>query len=197
MLLLTQLQENATSKFPEVTDCAYWDDVNIRVRPEKPFDGRMRQKRGTSLMSAVTLTFDQMERGADRTLALVYWVKHLENVAVCTFGLLALRFILRRFIRSLTVDRLDTLSAGQSSDIRKKLQQVHENLLSMLSRCSDCPVNKCNPVSRFALNGIEESAEDLSDIIEDLVLAGTPKFRDFIRDSVQSISRPAATVARM
>ncbi|MFB3815409.1 MAG: hypothetical protein ACE14L_14990 [Terriglobales bacterium] len=139
------------------------------------------------------ITFDQMERSADRTLAAVYWAKHLENVVACAVGLTVLNRTLRRFVRSLDSGLLESLTTEQAADLKTKLQTIHSNLASRLRECQTC-AHSCNWISRAALKGIEASTEDIGDIIENLSFSRDPQFRSLLRDSVQAIADPAAHV---
>lgn len=149
-------------------------------------------------MTATTFDqFDQMERRADRTLAVVYWVKHVKNVALCAASMAAVDFVLRQLIKSLSAEHLEALSAEQAAELTKKLQDLHHNLVGLF-RCGACNQLSSSRLFRSSIKGLEASTEDLEDVIEDLVMSEDPRFKALVADCVTSIPpAPAELVGRM
>jgi|SRR5581483_1245128 len=150
-------------------------------------------------MTAVTIDeFEQIERRADRTLAVAYGFRHVRNIVLCTAALGIVNSALRRLLdKSLSPDKLEPLTQAQAAELTKKLQQLHAVLLAMLRACG--PVLRSHFLFRKSITGLEASTEDLADIIEDLVLADNPKFRTLLKDSIQALSpvETAGLVGRM
>jgi hypothetical protein len=147
-------------------------------------------------MSA-TITFDQLESNAENSLAWVLWAKNVKNVAVAAVMMALVNKVLGSFLSSLTADRLNVLSHEQAKEFRAKLQQIHAPLVLLLNH-RGCGVLKSNLLFRSSIEGLEESAEDLSDIIEDLVLADNPQFNKLVHDCVQALSHESVgLVGRM
>jgi hypothetical protein len=150
-------------------------------------------------MRTATLTFDQMECSADRTLAVVLWVKHAKNLAVCVILLALLNEILRAFIRSLSVSgKLDSLSDEQAAELNTKLREIHQQLAKVLDHNTICLLRR-KAMFKWFINQLEERSEDLSDIIENLALSCNSEFRAMIASCVKSVSpaHSAEPVARL
>ncbi len=146
-----------------------------------------------------SLTFDQMERSADRTLAVVLWAKHVKHITEGVFLFAILNQLLRSLVRSLSADdKLNSLSEDQVKELTSTLREIHDGLLQVLDHNAMCLLKR-KVLFKASIASIEESAEDLSDIIENLVLSCNPDFRAIVADCVQSISsaQSAEPVGRM
>ena len=145
-----------------------------------------------------TLTFDQMERSADRTLALVLWAKSIKNIALAAGGMVLLDQLTRSLVRGLSQkDKLASLSNDQAADLAKKLQELHSQLDFLLRRKT---VVAWRTTFLFAasLESLTESTTDIGDIIEDLILSGNSEFRSMIVGCVQALpSHSAELVGHM
>ena len=145
-----------------------------------------------------TLTFDQMERNADRTLAFVLWAKYVKNMALASGGMALLDQLVKSLVRSLShSDELASLSDEQAAELAKKLRELHSQIDFLLRRNI---VVQWRTKMLFArsLNGLAASAEDLSDIVEDLLLSCNPGFRSVITECVKALpSRSVELVGRM
>ena len=146
-----------------------------------------------------TLTFDQMERSADRTLAVVLWAKHVKHVTEGVVLFAILNQLLRSLVQSLSADdKLNSLSEPQVKELTSRLREIHEGLLQVLEHNAMCLLKR-KALFKGSIVSIEESTEDLSDIIENLVLSCNSDFRAIVADAVQSISsaHSAEPVGRM
>lgn len=143
------------------------------------------------------LTFDQLESHAETSLAWVLWAKNAKNMVFLAAMMALVSVIIKRFIASITPERLEPLTPAQADEFKEKLQQIHGSLLILL-RMRGCQALKSNLLFRFSVAGLEDRAEDLSDIIEDLILAGNPQFNKLVQDCVQALSHePVGLSARM
>jgi len=148
---------------------------------------------------STTLTFDQMERSADRTLAVVLWAKHVKYVTEGVVLFAFLNQLLRSLVRGLSADdKLNSLSEDQIKELTSTLREIHEGLLQVLEHNAMCLLKR-KVLFKGSIASIEERAEDLSDIIENLVLSCNSDFRAIVADCVTSISsaHSAEPVARM
>ena len=135
-----------------------------------------------------TLTFDQMERSADRTLAVVLWAKHAKNIAEGTVLFAALHRLLRSLVRGLSRDeKLNSLSDKEANELAANLTELYDHLASMLDH-NGLTLMRRNSLFRGSIDGIERSAEDLCDIIQDLKLSCNQDFRAIVADCVTSLS---------
>ena len=146
-----------------------------------------------------TLTFDQMERSADQTLAFVLWAKNVKNMFMAAGWMAALDQVAKKLVKTLSHGgRLSGLSDEQAADLAKKLQEIHSQLDFILRRET---VVQWRSKMLFAgsLEGLTDSADDLADIIEDLVLSSSPHFRSLLVECVKGLpsARPAELIGRM
>jgi hypothetical protein len=134
-----------------------------------------------------SLTFDQMERNADRTLAFVLWAKYVKNMALAAGGIALLDQLTKSLVKSFSHgDRLASLSDEQAVELTKKLQELRSQLDFLLHR-KIVVEWRSNMLFARSLSGLAESTEDLSDIIEDLILSCNPEFRAMIGECVQTL----------
>lgn len=137
-------------------------------------------------MSTPAITFDQIERNADRTLAIVLLAKQAKNYATGLVLFAALHQLLRSLIRSLSNEKMNSLSDEQAKELTATLQQIHAQLVGIIDHDSTCSLKR-KSLFKPLIDGIEENTEDLCDIIEDLVLSCNQNFRTIVSDCVQSI----------
>jgi hypothetical protein len=138
-------------------------------------------------MSTSTITFDQIEREADQTLAIVLWAKHIRIALLCAVFMQALSRVLRGLVRSLSAEKLDTLSPEQIIDLKKKLSEVYSGLEGFVN-FYEVQRMKASILYRGSIEDLEERTEDLSDIIEELELAGNKNFRSLLSECVEDIN---------
>ncbi|MGA8530918.1 MAG: hypothetical protein WB622_14475 [Acidobacteriaceae bacterium] len=137
-------------------------------------------------MSA-TITFDEMERSADRTLAVALWARHVRGWISGIVFFAALHAALRGLLRSLSADtRLAALTDSQATELTARLREIHENLSHVLDH-HGMRVLRTKPVFSMLISSLEEDTEDLYDIIENLVLAGDKEFRSLISDCIRHL----------
>jgi hypothetical protein len=149
-------------------------------------------------MTTATMTFNQMETRAERTLALVLWAKHAHRVVKGAMLVTLVSRAVRGLVNSLTPERLESLTQKQTIELTKRLQEVHEALVELCRAAEKVNLSQ-HPIWRSPIRSVEESTEDLGDIIEDLVLSENEQFRQMIADCAQP--RPqtvtAGTLGRM
>jgi len=147
---------------------------------------------------STTLTFDQMERSADRTLAFVLWAKYVKNMAIAAGGLAVLDRLVKSLVQGLSHDdELAGLSDEQATELAKKLQELHSQMDFILRR--NIVVQwRSHMLFARSLEGLASSTEDLGDIIEDLLLSCNQEFRTMLVDCVKALpSHSAELVGRM
>jgi hypothetical protein len=139
-----------------------------------------------------------MERNADRTLAFVLWAKYVKNMALAAGGMALLDQLAKSLVKSLShSDELASLSDEQAAELAKKLQELHSQIDFLLRR--NIVVQwRTNMLFARSLNGLATSADDLSDIFEDLLLSCNPEFRSVITECVKALpSRSVELVGHM
>jgi hypothetical protein len=137
-------------------------------------------------MSA-TITFDEMERSADRTLAVALWARHVSGWISGVVLFAAFHATLRGLLRALSGGtKLASLTDAQAADLAVRLREIHEQLSHVLDH-RRMRVLRTKPVFPRLISSLEEDTEDLNDIIENLVLAGDREFRSLISDCVQHL----------
>lgn len=144
---------------------------------------------------STAITFDQMESGAENSLAWVLWAKNARNTAILSISLVLVNRIVRSYVASLTCDRLDSLSPEQAKEIKGSLQEMHVHLMRLL-RHRGCGTIKSAFGFRASISGLEASAEDISDIIEDLILADNPKFVGLLQDCARAIQSEQTSLSQ-
>ncbi len=148
------------------------------------------------MTSAATATFDQMERSADRTFALVLWAKHAHQVVQGFMLLTGVSWAVRGLVNTLTPDRIESLTQQQAIDLTKRIQETHD-LLLYLCRSADMRRMHEHRIFGHAIRSLQESTTDLGDIIEDLILSENEQFKSLIANCAQSVSpKPALAGSR-
>jgi hypothetical protein len=149
-------------------------------------------------MTTSAITFDQMEREADRTFALALWAKHASVFGKVVMLLTLVSWALRGLVRSLSPDKLNSLATEHALELTKRLQETHE-VMTQLSRMTDIHRLSERPVIGPLLRSVQDSTENLGDIIEDLLLSENEEFRGLVGSSVQILSQhsPVETIGRM
>ena len=148
-------------------------------------------------MSAAAITFDQIECRADRALAFTLWAKHARSFVACVAGTALLNQIMKALIGSLTPEHVNSLSTNQVVELTKKLQELH-GLLNQLLTMRGIERARSAPILGSLIRDLDDHAEDLGDIVEDLVLSERPEFRSLLTECMEDISSYAAgTSARM
>lgn len=149
-------------------------------------------------MTTSAITFDQMEREADRTFALALWAKHASLFSQVVMLLTLVSWAVRGLVRSLSPRQLNSLSTEHALDLTKRLQEIHE-VMTQLSRMTDIHRLSERPVIGSLLQSVQNSTEDLGDIIDDLLLSENEEFKRLVASSVQTLSQhsPTETIGRM
>lgn len=148
---------------------------------------------------STALTFDQMERRAETTLGVALWAKNAKNNAVAAMWLAVLDQAVKGLVKLVSSkDKLVALSDQQALELAKKLQNVNYQLDFLFHR-NRVKELRNNILFSGSLNGLESSAEDLGDIIEDLMLSCDPRFRSTLKDCIQALplARSADLVGSM
>jgi hypothetical protein len=145
-----------------------------------------------------TLTFDQMERSADQTLAFVLWAKNVKNTVLAAGFIALLDQVTKRLVKNLShSERLAKLTDEQAAELAKKLQEIHSQLDFLLRRTTLAQW-RTKMLFSASLNGIAGSAEDIADIVEDLILSCNPEFRSLLIGCVRALpSHSAELVGHM
>lgn len=143
-------------------------------------------------MSASATTFDQLDSSADNTLAWVLWAKNAKNTVVAAAAIALLNQVAKTLVKRFSQnDRLKCLSDEQAVDLAKKLQVIHAQLDFLLRRTTMAQW-RSKVVFSASLDGLEASADDLGDIIEDLIMSCDPKFRSMLVECVRALPSHSA-----
>ncbi len=144
-------------------------------------------------MHSATLTFDQAQRSADRTLAVVLFAKHVKHIAEGVVLFAVLSRVLRTMVRSFstTEKELNSVSDDKVLELTATLREIHSNLEGLLDHEAMREVRH-KMLFKRSVDSIEESTEDVCDIIEDLALSCNKDFRDMISDCVTSVTSARA-----
>lgn len=150
-------------------------------------------------MHTATLTFETMERRADRTRGMVLFAKHVRHQVVGAVLFAALNIALKRLLAPVSkAEFLNSLSREQVEKLTSHLQEMHHDLNSMLNHPVMYALKRKLLFGRM-ISELEEKTEDLYDVIENLTLSENPEFRMVIADCVEklSIGRTPEPVGRM
>ena len=148
-------------------------------------------------MSAACITYDELESRADKALAVTLWAKHAKYFVAAVAILTFVDQVTKSLISSMTPERLDHLSKEQTIELTKRLQELHAAMIRVLTMRGSDGARKA-PIIGGLLNNLDAHAEDLGDIIDDLVLSEKEEFRSLLAECIQDISaQPAGTSGRM
>jgi hypothetical protein len=138
-------------------------------------------------MTTSAITFDQMERQADRTLGITLWAKHAKNVVLGAGLMKVLHSFLLHLVGGLSADKLDALTKEQALELTKKLQELHAQLTTLIEMPGFSQLGS-SLLFRSSVCGLEEATEDLADVIEDLVLSGNEEFQSLVSNCTAGLS---------
>ena len=146
-------------------------------------------------MTAVAITFDQMERQADHTFALALFAKHASVATRIVMLMTLLAWAARSLVKTLSSDRLESLTQEQGIELTKRLQETHGLLLTLCQSVERVRLHE-KPFFAGAIHKLQESTEDLGDIIDDLILSENEQFRNLMASCTKNLSQPMATGTR-
>jgi len=142
-----------------------------------------------------TITFDQMERCADHTFALALFAKHASIATRVVMLMTLIAWAAKALVRTLSAERLESLTQEQAIELTKRLQETHDLLLNL---CQSVERVRLYERSFFAgpIRRLQESTEDLGDVIEDLILSENEQFRKLMAGCSDSLFQGAAAGSR-
>jgi hypothetical protein len=136
------------------------------------------------------LVFGEIETSTNRALA------YAILMAQAAHAYLALILDLREGVKSLeglvsvlTPDRLERLSAEQKEWLKPRLQETHKHLVAFARSEHAARLGRL-PVLDGLVARMQDSTEDVNDIIEDIVLAEDADFRNLISACAKNIKAP-------
>lgn len=132
------------------------------------------------------ITFEHIERDADRTLGVVLLAKTTPSTLYCAFLIRRVAGGLNGFVNDCTPEFIQGLSETQADALKKRLQEIHAKLTLLCSRDLGSVRFLAGPISR-----LEKSQEDLGDIIEELALIHDKDFKSLLKDAASSLGLSA------
>jgi hypothetical protein len=137
-------------------------------------------------MTSATVTFDEIERVANRARAYALLAQTSKQVWVATILLWEVSRKVRGFVKFLTPERIEAVPAHRVKEMTANLQELHRLLVA--SSCSQGASGlTTSPVFGSMIKSLQESTEDLGDIIEDLVLADDPEYQGLVASCAASL----------
>jgi len=109
-----------------------------------------------------TVTFDEIEQRADRTLAYALLLRLAKDYVLCVYRLTEASRALDRLLGILTAEKLEALTVQQTTWLAERLQAVHK-LLAEFSRSSEAETISKLPILANITAKLRESTEDLDD----------------------------------
>lgn len=148
---------------------------------------KQRQPLGLFLiMTATTATFDEIERNANRARAYALLAQTSNRLWVGTILLWKLSRKLKGFVKLLTPELIEAVPSTRLKEMTASLQELHRLLVS-LTAPQEARALATMPVLDSTIKSLQESTEDLGDIIEDLVLANNPEYQGLVAACAASL----------
>jgi hypothetical protein len=135
---------------------------------------------------STAITFDEIERSADRTLGYALLAKAAQNYFLVLYRTQRLLGALDDLITQLTPEKIQALNAAQSEKVAVQLQTLH-GLLWDFGKSEEYQTLAHVPILGRQLNGFQDRAESVSDLIDDVVLISDPSMKRLISDCAASI----------
>ena len=126
-------------------------------------------------MEHAAATFEQIAVETERTSALASLAKTTTNIALEIALVFLLGWSLDRLVKRLNDDYISKMTAEQAQELKASLQSLY----ATLQRLHKVGFGR-NPLIRNMARGIWDRAEDLSDLIEVLVLRDNSDFQHLI-----------------
>jgi len=147
------------------------------------------------------ITYDEIERNADRTFAYALLVRAATRYLTVLYRLTEVAGSMDGLLGDLTPETVEALAAESSEvggRLRSRLQEIH-HLLARFSRSEHAEKTSRLPILGHLVARIQESTEDLGDIIDTLALASNPDFKNLVSccASTLGIQQPEEVVGRM
>ena len=136
-------------------------------------------------MTAITATFNEIERDANRARAYALLAHTSRQVWIGTFLLWKASRKVKRFVEQFTPERIEAVPSDKAKELTAKLQELHCLLASFSS--TEFGVLTKVPVFGFMITSLQESTEALVDIIEDLVLANDSEYQSLVAECAASL----------
>ena len=137
-------------------------------------------------MATAAITFDELERNSEVTKGYALLAKNARSMfkSIVLMGLVSNKLDL--LMASLAPEKLELLSEENTSKLVRDLQDLH----SLLAEFSCWDHRSGGLLVRGFVQKVQDSTEDLGDVIEDLVLSQDKEFRTLLSECVQRVSAP-------
>jgi hypothetical protein len=133
-----------------------------------------------------SITFDELERRAESTLGYALLAKAARNSFIFLYRATELSVKLDSLVKVLTPEKIQSLTPAQFESLNSQLQQLHR-LLYAVGKSEEFQTLRQVPLFGGSIDRLQERAEALSDVIDDLALIGDPSLKRLVSDCVTSI----------
>jgi hypothetical protein len=149
-------------------------------------------------MSANSLTFNEIETTTNKALAYAILASQAAHAYIAAIRMAReMAKALEELVAALPGQALARLTLEQKKWLTPRLQEIHRYLAD-LSRSNETALVSRIPILGNWVRRIQDGAEDLGDIIEDLVLADDADFRNLLaaceRTVIAAEGEPVAKV---
>lgn len=142
-------------------------------------------------MAAASLTFEQIESSTGKTYAFAVFAEHARTGISVAFRIFALFLLAKRLKKLISVglssQSLERLTEDQAKELLPLIRNLHTQLVRLSKSCP--PDVERIPLLSASVNIIEESAEELDEVLEDLVLMHDTEFNSLISRSVAEVRK--------
>jgi hypothetical protein len=161
-------------------------------------DADMNTSEKESNMAATSMMFGEIETSTNRALAYAILASQAAHAYITAiYSSRELANALGALIKVLTPENLARLTEDQKKWLTPRLQEIHGHLVTS-SRSSEAARLSRLPILGSLVTRIQDETEDLDDVIEDMVLANDPDFRNLIMACERNLNVPEGElVARM
>ena len=135
---------------------------------------------------SIAVTYDEIERTAERTTAYALLAKTATTIVSTSLRTYELVRALELLLGMITQERVDQLDPSRVDRLTAQLQKVHAPLVEAARSPEVQKVLNVPILGKFVLR-VHDLTEELSDLIENLVLSRDPAFKKLIASCMTDI----------
>lgn len=140
---------------------------------------------------SLSVTFDEIEGSAGRSIAFAVFITYARRGIQTVLAAMATFYLARRLRRFTRIIRplMEHLSKEQSDEVFSLIEQLHNQLVVMLDKVGKRDLERFENLFFIgkSIVSIQESTEDFSDILDELVLSHDEEFKGIMAGAIRDL----------